>query len=215
MAKNIVSSIYPSPWPVVVTDPAAPKSGDPVRFGALTGIALNDEGAGGAGSTETVVDFGWFVARHPVNDHGGSGITVGSMVYYVDSADRLENDATGTPYGVALDAVGASATTTIRVLHFPALTLGAAAVTKSHLVGGFSKIEKVAGQDETSDDTIPVAGLAAGDELVAVFVEDGTSGKWTQRALTDFTVGAAELTVKANKAVNTSNAYVVFWNDLT
>ena len=32
---------------VVVTNPAAPDSGDPVRFGSLTGLALVDEGDGG------------------------------------------------------------------------------------------------------------------------------------------------------------------------
>jgi hypothetical protein len=93
--------------------------------------------------------------------------------------------------------------------------IAAQAVTRTKLAGAFSKAVKVAGQDETSDTTIPVTGMVAGDELVAVFIEDGTSGKWTQRALADFTVGAGVLTVGANAANNTANAYIILWNDLT
>jgi len=93
--------------------------------------------------------------------------------------------------------------------------LAAAAVTKAKLAGGFSKIEIVAGQDETGDTTIPVTGMAVGDELVALLVQDGTSGVLTQRALADFTVGAGVLTVGANAANNAANKYVITWTDLT
>lgn len=75
---------------------------------------------------------------------------------------------------------------------------------------------KVAGQDETGDATIPVTGAVAGDQLVQVFVEDGTSGKWTQRAIADFTGPAAgNITVVANAANNVANAYIIAWLDLT
>lgn len=104
MADNIVSSILRKTWPVVVTNPAAPNSGDPVRFGSMTGIAMLDEGDGGVGATKTVVDFGMYVADHPVTDVV-AGIAVGDTVYYDDGADRLENDTTGTPYGIALETV--------------------------------------------------------------------------------------------------------------
>lgn len=89
------------------------------------------------------------------------------------------------------------------------------AVDRNHLSGGFSKVDLVAGQDETGDTTIPVTGLVEGDELVGVFVQDGTSGIWTERALADFTIGAGVLNVGANAADNTANKYVIFWNDLT
>jgi predicted RecA/RadA family phage recombinase len=133
MADNIVSRINPMPWPVVVTDPAAPNSGDPVRFGSLTGIAMLDEGDGGLGATETMVDFGWYVADHPVTDVVGGGIAVGSTVYYDDGADRLENDSTGTPYGILLEAVGAGLTATVQVLHCPAPALGADSVGAANI----------------------------------------------------------------------------------
>jgi predicted RecA/RadA family phage recombinase len=136
MADNIVSSILRMTWPVVVTDPAAPNSGDPVRFGSMTGIAMLDEGDGGVAATVTVVDFGRYVADHPVTDVVGGGIAVGATVYYDDGADRLENDTTGTPYGVALEAVGGGATTTIQVLHCPHPALGAGTVATASLAAG-------------------------------------------------------------------------------
>jgi len=38
---------------VVVTNPAAPVAGDPVRYGFATGVALTDEGGGGNAATAT------------------------------------------------------------------------------------------------------------------------------------------------------------------
>lgn len=138
MADNLVSQLYIASWPVVVTDPAAPNSGDPVRFGALTGIALVDEGDGGLPATQTMVDFGIFVADHPVTDTLG-GVTVGMPLFYVDANDRLENTTTGYFYGFALEAVAGAATTVINVLHVPspgAGTLGAGTIGTAHLAAG-------------------------------------------------------------------------------
>lgn len=89
------------------------------------------------------------------------------------------------------------------------------AVTGAKLATGILRMELVAGQDETGDTTIPVTGLAAGDELVGFFVENGTSGIQTQRANADFTVGASNLTVVANAANNAANKYLVTWIDRT
>lgn len=139
MANNILSSIYRVTWPVIVTDPAAPASGAPLRFGSLTGIALADEGGGGLGATETMVDFGIYVADHPVTDHVGGGVAVGAAVFYVDAVDALENDPTGYFYGFALEAVGVGATTTVNVLHVPspgAGTVGAGTVGTAALAAG-------------------------------------------------------------------------------
>ena len=110
---------------VVVTDPAAPDSGDPVRYGVQTGIALLDEGEGGAGATETIVHFGQFVAELYVDDTSGAGIAVGAPLFYDDTAtgDPLTNlnddGINGYFFGIALEAVGANATTQIKVLHMP------------------------------------------------------------------------------------------------
>jgi predicted RecA/RadA family phage recombinase len=127
---------------VVVTNPAAPDSGDPVRFGSLTGMALVDEGDGGNAATETTVNFGPFVANFTVDDTSGSGIAVGAAVFYDDTATgtpavNLNDDsANGYFFGFALEAVGNNATTEIMVYHTPspgAGSLGAGTVGTSQL----------------------------------------------------------------------------------
>jgi predicted RecA/RadA family phage recombinase len=127
MATNLVRKL--DDWPgisVVVTHPTTPASGDPVRYGSLTGVALTDEGDGGNGATETTVDFGAGVWDINVDDDAGTGIAVGAKLYYQDTgtgspATSVNNNST-TPegvFGIALEALGANATGTIRVLHLP------------------------------------------------------------------------------------------------
>jgi predicted RecA/RadA family phage recombinase len=122
----------------VIDDPAAPNSGDPVRLGVLTGVALLDEGDGGAGATETVADFGPGVWDLSVDDNEGTGIAVGDTIYYHDSqtgspATSLNNTAASMDavFGVALEVVSANATTTINVQHIP---LGATIALASNAV---------------------------------------------------------------------------------
>jgi len=203
MADNIVVSLNRMTWPVVVTDPAAPNSGDPIRYGALTGIALLDEGDGGLGATQTMVDFGWFVADHPVTDVGGGGIAVGSTVYYDDGADRLENDTTGTPYGIALEAVGAGATTTVQVLHCPAPALGVNSVGAANIADDVLDGQHCAVYaNDGAPPGIPVvfavavAGGAAGNEDIVVAEKVRVIDCWAQH-----TGGAGE----ANDTIQLKN----------
>jgi predicted RecA/RadA family phage recombinase len=108
----------------VCSHPAAPNSGDPVRIGKMTGVALVDEGDGGNIATETTVDIGPFVADISVDDNVGAGIAVGDPLYYHDTgtgtpATSVNNDpaAADAFFGFALAAVAANATTLIRVKH--------------------------------------------------------------------------------------------------
>jgi len=136
MSNNIVSQLQPNPWPVIVTDPAAPDSGDPVRFGALTGIAVDDENAT---TGVTVVDFGLWVADIPVTDSVGGGIAVGDTLFYDDALDAVANTASGAPFGIALEVVGIGATTTINVMHSMGLgsgALGAGTIATANLAAG-------------------------------------------------------------------------------
>jgi hypothetical protein len=113
---------------VIVSDPAVPVSGDPVRFGQLTGIAMNDEGAGGVLATQTIVDFGPFVATIPVEDELalGGGIAVGDALFYDDTGSNVNNDnVNGYFFGMALAIVGNGLTATIAVLHTPSPGAGA------------------------------------------------------------------------------------------
>jgi hypothetical protein len=131
MSKNIVFEPGYN-LSVVVSDPATPASGDPVRYGQLTGIALADEGEGGAGAaTETVCNFGPFVADlsvKAVDGSGNSAVALGDPLWYVDAdTPKLSKKATGYFYGFAMEAIDAGETETIKVMHVPAPGTGALA----------------------------------------------------------------------------------------
>jgi hypothetical protein len=109
---------------VVCSNPASPVSGDPVRYGKLTGLALVDEGEGNNLSTETSVDFGPFVAEITVDDNEGGGIAVGDALYYHDTGTgtgsvHINNSSSGADafWGIALEAVTGNATTAIKTMH--------------------------------------------------------------------------------------------------
>ncbi len=124
---------------VVVTDPTTPASGDPCRYGFATGVAVTDEGGGGNIATETSVDFGMKTWNLPVTDSVGGGIAVGDTLFYNDAADDVRNNPAGYFFGIALDAVGVGATTTIRVLHLPSPgsgTIGAGTINTANLAAG-------------------------------------------------------------------------------
>lgn len=108
---------------VVVTNPTTPASGDPIRFGLLTGVALTDEGEGGNGATTTSVDFSLAVydlSVKGVDDNGNSAVAAGDAIFYVDAdTPKLSKKASGYFFGFALEAVQSAATTTINVQHVP------------------------------------------------------------------------------------------------
>ena len=111
---------------VVASNPATPASGDPIRYGTLTGVAVVDEGDGGNPSTHTSVDFSGAVWDLIVDDNEGSGIAVGDSIYYHDTGTgdpvtNLNNSATAMNafFGVALETLGPNATGRIRVKHIP------------------------------------------------------------------------------------------------
>ena len=127
MAKNLIMQ-NGRQFPVVCSSPAVPTSGIPVRYGNMTGVALNDEGAGGVAlATETVVDFGQAIWDIEVVDTGGGGIAAGDTLFFHDANPPTINSvsAAGYFFGFALEAVGAGATDTINVLHVPSPAAGA------------------------------------------------------------------------------------------
>lgn len=128
---------------LVVTDPATPASGDPVRIGTMTGVALVDEGDGGNGATETTVDVGpavWDLSVKGVDASGNSAVALGDPIYYVDAdTPKLSKKNTGYFFGIALEAVGSGQTATINVMHVPspgAGTLANGAVGTAQLADG-------------------------------------------------------------------------------
>lgn len=110
---------------VACSSPATPASGDPVRFGYLTGVAVTAEGAGGNASTETTVktDGGVYdLSVAAINDSGNSNVAVGDMIFYVDAdTPHLSKKSSGYFFGFALEASapGDGSAATINVLHVP------------------------------------------------------------------------------------------------
>lgn len=109
--------------PVVITHPATPASGDPVRFGVLCGVAIEDEGAGGAGATETVTDFTMSEWELRVDDNEASGIAPGDKIYYHDTptgspTTSLNNSPTSADaeFGIATGTIAANGTELINVM---------------------------------------------------------------------------------------------------
>jgi len=128
---------------VVCSHPSAPDSGDPVRYGYLTGVALTDEGDGGNDSTKTTVDFGpsvWDLSVEGVDDSGNSAVAVGDPIFYTDADDPVLNKKhSGYFFGIALETVGSGETGTINVLHVPhpgSGTLADGIITTAKLAAG-------------------------------------------------------------------------------
>lgn len=148
MATNEISQGYR--MSVVCSDPTTPASGDPVRYGTLTGVALTDEGEGGNATTETSVDFGpttYDLSCKGVNDSGNSAIAVGDSIFYVDAdTPKLSKKSSGYFFGIAMEAVTSGSTDTIKVLHCPSPgsgTLGSGTVGTANLAADAVTVAKL------------------------------------------------------------------------
>ena len=76
--------------------------GIPVRYGNMTGVALNDEGAGGVAlATETVVDFGQAIWDIEVVDTGGGGIAAGDTLFFHDADPPAINSVSAAGFFLA------------------------------------------------------------------------------------------------------------------
>jgi len=108
---------------VICSHPASPSSGQPVRIGQITGVALVDERAGG----DTSVDFGpavYDLSVEGIDDNGNAAVSAGDQLFYVDAdiddgSGFLSKKASGYFFGFALEAVDSGSTTTIKVMVLP------------------------------------------------------------------------------------------------
>ena len=124
MSKYLVQDDGLSLGQLVITHPAAPNSGDPVRLGVLTGVAVVDEGDGGNAATQTSIDCHARIWDLYVDDNEASGIAIGDLIYYHDTgtgtpATSLNNSSTSADavFGIALEVISANGTERINVLH--------------------------------------------------------------------------------------------------
>jgi len=203
MATNIK---YEPGWrkAYACTKPDKPNSGDPVRIGNLTGIALTDEDAAG----KTVVNTGPFVAKFSVKDNGDTGIAIGAPIWYHDDATpALDNVSTGGYYyGIALEAISAGQTATIQVYHDCAPggagTLGAGSISTSNLAEGAATADKLSIVANSRPVIVPLGAVAATTSQVA-FV-----------APTAGSLNAAKIVTKNAVAANDTNYWTFTLTDL-
>lgn len=151
---------------VVVTHPAVPVSGDPVRVGLRTGVALTNEGAQGNDSTKTSVDFGareWRLSVRGVDDGGNSAVAVNDALFYTDGdTPPLSKKASGYFFGYAQEAVSSGATTTIKVIHEPSPgsgTLASGAVGTTQLAASGVTAPKLSSTLRTGYIPIPLTAV--------------------------------------------------------
>lgn len=102
---------------VAVSAPTSPVSGDPVRYGRITGVAVDTKNAT---TGLTAVDFGprtWDLSVKAIDDAGNSAVAVGDRIYYVDAdTPKLSKKASGAFFGIALEAITSGSTDTINVM---------------------------------------------------------------------------------------------------
>lgn len=116
MAKNLIYGVAKG-IPVVCSDPATPASGDPVRFGEATGVALANEQADGITSVDFTPGNVYELSVKGVDGSGNSAVALGDKIYYVDAdTPKLSKKNTGRFYGFALETVSSGATATIKVM---------------------------------------------------------------------------------------------------
>lgn len=163
---------------VACSDPTTPASGDPVRFGSFTGVALTAEDTAG----NTTVDFGpraWNLSVKGVNDSGNSAVAVGDTIFYVDAdTPKLSKKSSGYLYGIAMATVGSGSTATIEVMHIPSPgsgTLGTGTVGTTNLAAGAVTAAKLGTTLGTGFILLPLAQarLIASNDIAAKGTPDG------------------------------------------
>lgn len=96
---------------LTVSHPTTPASGDPVRYGEMTGIATSAEDADG--KTSVTFEGVHLVSVKGINGSGDSAVAVGDKIYYVDAdTPVLSKKATGRLFGYAVETPGNAGTVT-------------------------------------------------------------------------------------------------------
>lgn len=204
MAKNVK---YEPGWrkAYACTKPDEPDSGDPVRIGNMTGIALLDEDAAG----KTVVDKGPFSAKFTVKDNGGAGIGVGDTIWYHDDqTPPLDNvPAGGYFYGYAEEAVANGETAIIEVSH--GCAPGGAGTIGNGTVGTTQLASNAVTTDKILNANVTVPKLSATANSRPIIVPLGAVSATTSQvafvAPTAGSLNAAKIVTKDAVAANDTN----------
>jgi len=212
MAKNIN---YTPGWRknYVCTKPDKPVSGDPVRIGNMTGIALTDEDAAG----KTVVDKGPFSAKFTVKDNGVAGIGVGDTIWYHDDQDPVLDNvpAGGYYFGMAEEAIAAGQTAIIEVSHDPAPggagTIANGTVGATQLADNGVITAKILNANVTAPKLSAVANSRA--IIVPLGAVTATTSQVVFVAPTAGTLNAAKIVTKDAVAANDTNYWTFTLTD--
>lgn len=103
---------------LVCSDPATPKSGDPVICGQIPGVAIADEAASGglSGQTTVALDGVFALSVKAIDGSGNSTVSAGDILYYVSGdTPKLSKKATGVRFGYAREGLATGTTGTILV----------------------------------------------------------------------------------------------------
>jgi predicted RecA/RadA family phage recombinase len=96
--------------------PTTPASGDPVRYGEMTGVALVDEDATGYTQVDFKAGRVWSLSVKAVDGVGNSEVALGDKLFYVDAdTPVLSKKNTGSFFGYALGTITAGSTAIIDV----------------------------------------------------------------------------------------------------
>ena len=212
MADNIK---YEPGWKLALTctKPDEPDSNDPVRIGYLTGIAEDDEDAAG----KTPVNTGPFVGKFSVKDNGGSGISIGDVLWYHDDqTPLLDNVSTGGYYyGIALEAVGARQTATIQVRHSDAP--GGAGTIANGTIGATQLAANGVTTEKILNANVTTPKLSAAANSRAIIVPLGAVAATTSQVVfvapTAGTLNAAKIVTKDAVAAHDTNYWTFTLTD--
>lgn len=167
---------------VICDSPATPASGDPVRFGAFTGVAETAESDAGNATGYTSVYFGPCivdVSVKAVDGSGNSAVALGDAIFYVDAdTPKLSKKSTGYLFGFALETITSGSTDTINVMKVPtpgAGTLAAGSVGTTQLATSGVTAAKLSATLKTGYIPLPLTSwrLISTNDIAAKNATDG------------------------------------------
>ena len=152
---------------VIVSHPASPSSGNPVRMGDLTGVAITDEDSAGLTSVDFRANIVYDLSAKAEDDDGNIAIAKGDQLFYVDAdiddgTGTLSKKVSGRFFGIAFEAITSGSTDTIRIM------------TQAMPGPGTLDVPESIGPDELKTSVAGDGLTGGGGSALAVVVDDST-----------------------------------------
>jgi predicted RecA/RadA family phage recombinase len=160
------------------------ESGDPMVLGGFLPVVLGTDAEAASPYKAAVETEGVFdLSVEAADDDGNSAVTLGDAIYYNSSDDPvLSKKSAGEFYGVALEAIEAGETDTIKVLLRPKAGLGA--VTAAMLASALA--DRVPGLD------VSAADVTDGTANLTLQAQDANGNNLAENVLLRVWVGGAD-----------------------